>query len=86
MQIKFIMSFISVGLVAGFVSGIYPALYLSSFKPVVVLKGETVSGRGNGKLRQILVVVQFTLSMLIGISSIFMFQQLKFMLEKDLGF
>jgi ABC-type antimicrobial peptide transport system permease subunit len=53
---------------------------------VEVLKGETVSGRGHGKLRQILVVVQFTLSMLIGISSIFMFQQLKFMLEKDLGF
>jgi putative ABC transport system permease protein len=86
LQTKFILSLITVGLIAGIVSGIYPALYLSSFKPVVVLKGESVSGRGHGKMRQVLVVVQFTLSMLIGIASIFMFQQLKFMLEKDLGF
>lgn len=86
LEVKFILSFILVGLVAGFVSGIYPALYLSSFKPVVVLKGETVSGRGHGRMRKVLVVVQFTLSMLIAISAIFMYQQLKFMLEKDLGF
>jgi putative ABC transport system permease protein len=86
LQMKFILSFIVVGLVAGFISGIYPALYLSSFKPVVVLKGENASGRGHGRLRQILVVVQFTLSMLIAISAIFMYLQLKFMLEKDLGF
>jgi putative ABC transport system permease protein len=86
LEMKFILSFILVGLIAGFVSGIYPALYLSSFKPVIVLKGEAVSGRGHGRMRQILVVVQFTLSMLIAISAIFMYQQLKFMLEKDLGF
>jgi putative ABC transport system permease protein len=86
LQVKFILSFIAVGLVAGFISGIYPSLYLSSFKPVVVLKGETVQGRGHGRLRQILVVIQFTLSMIIAISSIFMYLQLKFMLEKNLGF
>jgi len=86
LEMKFILSFLAVGLVAGIISGIYPALFLSSFKPVAVLKGEPVSGRGHGKMRQILVVVQFTLSMLIGIASVFMFQQLKFMLEKDLGF
>jgi putative ABC transport system permease protein len=85
-QAKFILSFIVVGLLAGIISGIYPALYLSSFKPVVVLKGEAVSGKGNGRLRQILVVIQFTLSILIGIAAIFMYMQLKFMLEKDLGF
>ncbi len=82
----FIINFIIVGLVAGLISGIYPALYLSSFKPVTVLKGEADSSKGNGKLRQILVVVQFTLSILIATSAIFMYKQLKFLQEKDLGF
>jgi ABC-type antimicrobial peptide transport system permease subunit len=85
-QANFIISYIIIGLMAGFISGIYPALYLASFKPVIVLKGETVSGKGNGRLRQILVVVQFTLSILIAIAAIFMYKQLKFMQEKDLGF
>jgi len=85
-QMKFIISFIVVGLLAGFISGIYPALYLASFKPVSVLKGEAVSGHGNVRLRQILVVIQFTLSILIAIPAIFMYMQLKFMQEKNLGF
>lgn len=85
-QLKFIISFIVAGLLSGFISGIYPALYLSSFKPVAVLKGETVSGRGNGRLRQILVVIQFSLSILIATAAIFMNQQLRFLQEKDLGF
>jgi predicted permease len=85
-QLKFIISFIVVGLLSGFISGIYPALYLSSFKPVSVLKGETVSGKGNGRLRQILVVIQFSLSILIATAAIFMNQQLRFLQEKDLGF
>ncbi len=86
LQFKFILSFIIAGLVAGFISGIYPALYLSSFKPVSVLKGEPVSGKGNGRLRQFLVVIQFSLSILIATAAIFMNQQLRFLQNKDLGF
>ena len=86
LQAKFIISYIIIGLLAGFISGIYPALYLASFKPVAVLKGESVTGKRNGRLRQILVVIQFSLSILIAISAIFMYMQLKFMQEKDLGF
>jgi putative ABC transport system permease protein len=85
-QMKFIFSFIVVGLVAGVISGLYPALYLSSFKPVTVLKGDTVSSNGGGRLRKILVVVQFTLSILIATSAIFMYKQLKFLQNKDLGY
>ena len=86
LQFKFILSFIIAGLVAGFISGIYPALYLSSFKPVSVLKGEPVSGKGNGRLRQFLVVIQFSLSILIATAAIFINQQLRFLQNKDLGF
>ncbi|OFX90950.1 MAG: hypothetical protein A2X06_16350 [Bacteroidetes bacterium GWC2_40_22] len=83
---RFLISFLCVGLLAGFISGIYPAFYLSSINPVAVLKGESLSGKGNGRLRQVLVVVQFTLSVLIAVSAIFMYRQLKFMQEKELGF
>jgi ABC-type antimicrobial peptide transport system permease subunit len=83
---RFIISFILVGLVAGLISGIYPALYLSSFKPVTVLKGEPGSARGTGRLRQIMVVIQFTLSILIAVSATFMYLQLKFLQNKELGY
>ena len=86
LHLKFIISFLLIGLFAGLVSGVYPALYLASFKPVAVLKGETVSGKSNGRLRQTLVVVQFTLSILIAISAIFMYRQLKYLQGKELGF
>ena len=85
-QLKFLVSLIAAGLLSGFLSGIYPALYLSSIKPVSVLKGETVSGKGNGRLRKILVVIQFSLSILIATTAIFMNQQLKFLRNKELGF
>jgi putative ABC transport system permease protein len=85
-QVKFILSFIIVGLFAGIISGIYPALYLSSFKPVKVLKGDTGSSKKGGRLRLILVVIQFTLSILIATSAIFMFKQLRFLQNKDLGY
>ncbi|MBK7133019.1 MAG: ABC transporter permease [Bacteroidales bacterium] len=85
-QLKFILNFLVVGILAGFISGIYPAFYLSSFNPVAVLKGENVSGKGNGRLRKVLVVIQFTMSILIAIVAIFMYKQLRFMQEKDLGF
>lgn len=85
LQLKFICGIIISGLIAGILSGVYPALYLSSFKPVAVLKGEAVTG-GKGRLRQVLVVVQFTLSILIAVTAIFMYLQLKFLQTKELGF
>ena len=83
---RFIISVVVVGLVAGFLSGVYPALYLSSFNPIAVLKGESVSGKGNVRFRQILVIIQFSLSILIAVAAIFMYLQLKYLQEKDLGF
>ncbi|MCU0462924.1 MAG: ABC transporter permease [Bacteroidales bacterium] len=86
LQFRFIISVIIVGIATGLISGIYPALYLSSFKPIAVLKGEMLSGKGNGRLRQVLVIIQFTLSILIAIAAIFIYLQLKHLQNKDLGF
>jgi len=85
-QLKFIIGVVATGLFAGFLSGIYPALYLSSFSPVTVLKGEPVSGKGNVRFRQVLVVIQFTLSIIIAVAAVFMYLELKHLQEKDLGF
>jgi hypothetical protein len=86
LNIKFIISILVVGTITGIIAGFYPALYLASFKPVTVLKGEPITGKGNGKLRQILVIIQFTLSILIAIAAIFMYMQLKHLQDTDLGF
>jgi len=83
---KFIISYIIIGILAGFLSGLYPAFYLSAIKPVTTLKGESLAGKGNGTLRRVLVVVQFSLSVIIAVSAVFMFMQLRFLQNKDLGF
>ncbi len=85
-QFKFIISVIAVGIASGLLSGVYPSLYLASFKPVTILKGETLSGKGNGRLRQILVIIQFSLSILIAVSAVFLYKQMKYIQNKDLGF
>jgi len=85
-HVKFIISILVVGAMTGVVAGFYPALYLASFKPVSVLKGEPYTGKGNGRLRQILVIIQFILSILIAIAAIFMYKQLRHLQDKDLGF
>jgi ABC-type antimicrobial peptide transport system permease subunit len=85
-HVKFIISILITGFITGIIAGLYPALYLASFKPVTILKGEPFSAKGNGRLRQILVVIQFALSILIAVASIFMYLQLKHLQNKDLGF
>ncbi len=68
----------------GAISGSYPALYLSSFKPASVLKGRLASG-GNIALRKVLVIAQFAISLVMIVSTLIVYDQLQFLKDKDLG-
>ena len=72
--------------VIGTVSGIYPAIFLSSFRPVVVLKGLFKAGGANISFRQILVTAQFAISIILIVSTAIVFKQLKYMQNTNLGF
>jgi putative ABC transport system permease protein len=75
------------GIVIGIVAGIYPALVLSGFQPIKVLKGTKVAmGTSGTWLRQALVVVQFSLSVLLIVSTTIVYRQTKYLNDKDLGF
>jgi putative ABC transport system permease protein len=70
----------------GFLAGLYPSFYLTSFLPIKVLKGKLISGMGNSAIRNGLVVVQFVISISLITGTLVVFQQLNFMSNKQLGF
>jgi len=73
-------------LALGTLAGLYPAFFLSSFKPITVLKGKLSSRLGNHRFRNILVVFQFCISILLIIGTATVYNQLNYIQNKKLGF
>jgi len=70
----------------GILAGIYPALFLSSFKPIIILQGKLASGAKGSFIRSVLVVFQFTISIILIIGTIGVYNQLNYIQNKKLGF
>ena len=73
-------------MIVGILSGSYPAFFLSSFNPYEVLKGSIKNSMKNGRLRRVLVVFQFAVSILLIVCTMVMYRQINYMLNKDVGF
>ena len=81
-----IPALILLSVVIGFLAGSYPAFYMSSFNPYIVLKGKIRSNRKSINIRSVLVVLQFTISLVLIVGTLIMFRQINFMMNKELGF
>jgi putative ABC transport system permease protein len=83
---KLLLSLVAGAITLGILAGLYPAAYLSSFKPVKVLKGSIQTGKNKGLLRNILVVSQFSCAIFLIITTVFAVRQLKYMKNRPPGF
>jgi len=85
-NVKLIGLFIALSVIIGLIAGSYPAIYLSKFNPVRILKGVTQKGRSNEYLKKGLVIFQFSIAIFLIISLLIMNLQMNYVKRKDLGF
>lgn len=81
-----LISILGIVLITGIFGGSYPALFLSRFSPVTVLKGEITQGSAGSLFRKILVVIQFSISVAMIVCTLVVFRQLNYFRNKDQGF
>ncbi|MDN5287894.1 MAG: transporter permease [Mucilaginibacter sp.] len=85
-NVGLLASMLAVCIITGLAAGSYPALYLSSFLPVKVLKGVIKQGKDAVNFRKVLVVSQFVISMALIISTIIVFQQINHAKNRSIGY
>ncbi|MBN2091664.1 ABC transporter permease [candidate division KSB1 bacterium] len=80
------MGLIGIALIVGLIAGSYPAFYLASFQPAMILKGPAFSQSGNAAARKFLVVFQFVISIILIIGTLIIYRQMHYMRTTDLGY
>jgi putative ABC transport system permease protein len=78
--------YFGLALFIGLVAGFYPAIYLSSYRPAIILKSGSRTGKGNSSLRVVLVVTQFAIASFLIIGLLMVYNQIQYAKNKDLGF
>lgn len=78
--------FVLIALLTGILAGIYPALHLAAFQPIRIFRDRDISGNPRSRLRDLLVLFQFAISIVMIIGTIAIYKQINFMKNKKLGF